>query len=69
MPKKIPLSNILLFMFFFLSGIAGLIYEVVWAKYLSLIFGSTTYAHTLVLATFMGGLALGNFLLGNAATG
>lgn len=44
---------------FFLSGIAGLIYEVVWAKQLSLFLGNTTQAHTLVLATFMGGLALG----------
>jgi len=52
---------------FFLSGSAGLIYEVVWAKYLSLFLGNTTHAHTIVLATFMGGLAMGYFLFGKVA--
>ncbi|MDO8804762.1 MAG: fused MFS/spermidine synthase [Elusimicrobiota bacterium] len=61
------MSNIAVFLCFLLSGISGLIYEVVWAKYLVLIFGSTTYAHILVLTTFMGGLALGNLLFGRFA--
>ena len=56
-----------IYLCFFISGAAGLIYEVVWDKYLALILGSTTYAHTLVLATFMAGLALGNFFLGSLA--
>lgn len=49
---------------FFLSGSTGLIYEVLWAKYLALYLGSTAQAHAMVLATFLGGLALGNSLLG-----
>jgi len=49
---------------FLLSGVTGLVYEVLWAKYLSLFLGNTAQAHTIVLATFMGGLALGNALLG-----
>ncbi|MBI2985988.1 MAG: fused MFS/spermidine synthase [Deltaproteobacteria bacterium] len=49
---------------FFLSGMAGLIYEVLWAKHLSLFLGNTANAHTVVLATFMGGLAVGYFLFG-----
>jgi spermidine synthase len=52
---------------FFLSGAAGLVYEVVWSRQLSLTFGVTTYAVATVLATFMGGLALGSWLLGRAA--
>lgn len=52
---------------FFLSGATGLVYEVVWAKYLATVIGSTTAATTVVLATFMGGLALGNHLLGRQA--
>lgn len=48
----------------FLSGITGLLYEVLWAKYLSLVLGNTADAHTLVLAGFLGGLALGNGVLG-----
>src|SRR5205814_10478502 len=32
--------------------------------YLALFIGNTTYAHTIVIATFMGGLALGSYLIG-----
>lgn len=49
---------------FFCSGATALIYEVVWSKLLVQMFGSTVYAQTVVLAVFMGGLALGNRLLG-----
>src|SRR5207247_1689018 len=49
---------------FFCSGATALIYEVVWSKYLSQMFGSTIQAQTIVLAVFMGGLALGNRLFG-----
>lgn len=57
----------LIVLLFFLSGAAGLVYEVLWAKYLALILGSTALAHTIVLATFLGGLALGNSLFGPRA--
>ncbi len=50
-----------------LSGAAGLIYQVVWAKYLSLLLGHTSYAVVAVLVVFMGGLALGNAFLGRYA--
>ena len=49
---------------FTLSGAAGLIYEVLWTRRLTHIFGSTTLAVSTVLAAFMGGLALGSYLLG-----
>lgn len=52
---------------FFGSGATALVYEVVWSKFLSQMFGSTIYAQTVVLAVFMGGLALGNKLLGRWA--
>ncbi len=39
-------------------------YEVVWVRSLSLIFGGTHLAVTTVLSVFMGGLALGSFLIG-----
>jgi spermidine synthase/tetratricopeptide (TPR) repeat protein/MFS family permease len=45
---------------FVVSGALGLIYQIVWFKYLSLFLGNTTYAQTIVLATFMGGLAIGS---------
>src|SRR5262245_14650196 len=49
---------------FFCSGGTALVYEVVWSKFLSQMFGSTIQAQTVVLAVFMGGLALGNWALG-----
>jgi len=57
----------LISLLFFLSGITGLVYEVLWAKYLSLLLGNTAQAHTIVLGTFLGGLALGNAVLGPQA--
>ncbi len=54
---------------FFGSGATALIYEVVWSKFLAQMFGSTIYAQTVVLAAFMGGLALGNLLFGRWADG
>ena len=47
----------------FLSGAAGLVYQVAWVKALGLIFGHTVYAIAAVLAVFMGGLAAGSALL------
>ena len=47
---------------FVLSGATGLIYEVLWARMLGLVFGATTLAVSTVLAAFMGGLALGSAL-------
>ncbi len=52
---------------FFWSGATALVYEVVWSKFLSQMFGSTIYAQTVVLAVFMGGLALGNRIFGRWA--
>lgn len=49
---------------FVLSGATGLIYEVLWARMLGLVFGATTVAVSTVLAAFMGGLAIGSALAG-----
>jgi hypothetical protein len=57
----------MILLLFFCSGATALVYEVIWSKYLSLMFGSTVQAQTVVLAVFMGGLALGNRLMGGFA--
>lgn len=44
----------------FFSGLCALIYEVVWTRVLTLIIGSSTYAFTVMLATFLAGIALGS---------
>jgi len=49
---------------FFATGGTGLIYEVLWSRYLQLLFGSTTEAVSVVLAVFMTGLGLGAHVLG-----
>ncbi|HEY3375279.1 MAG TPA: fused MFS/spermidine synthase [Candidatus Aquicultor sp.] len=52
---------------FAFSGMAALIYEVVWTRELSLVFGSTVYAVSMMLTAFMSGLSLGGFLGGKWA--
>jgi len=47
---------------FFVSGAAALVYQVVFAKKLALVFGSTATASFTVLATFLGGMAIGSIL-------
>ncbi len=49
---------------FFGSGFAALIYQVVWLRSLSLVFGVTVHAASTVLAGFMAGLAVGSALAG-----
>lgn len=56
-----------LWLCFFASGATGLLYEIVWMRELILVFGSTTYAVSSVLAAYMLGLAIGAFALGRAA--
>ncbi|MGH8632244.1 MAG: fused MFS/spermidine synthase, partial [Burkholderiales bacterium] len=49
------------------SGLAGLVYEVTWARLLTLYMGHTTAAASTVTAAFMGGLGLGAALGGRLA--
>ena len=55
------------YLVFLLSGAAGLVYEVLWVRQLTWVFGISTYAIATVLAAFMAGLALGSFLFGRVA--
>jgi len=52
---------------FILSGAAGLIYEVVWARQLVLVFGNTTQAVSAILTGFFGGMAIGSAVGGRYA--
>lgn len=55
-----------IYLLFFLSGSSGLIYEIIWNRKLTLIFGGTVYAVSTILTVFFTGLALGAFLIGRA---
>ena len=57
----------LVFAIFVMSGAAGLIYEVVWARQLVLVFGNTTQAVSAILTGFFGGMAIGSTVGGRIA--
>jgi spermidine synthase len=52
-----------LMLLFLGSGMSALIYEIVWYQLLQLAIGSTAISIGILLATFMGGLGLGSWLL------
>jgi spermidine synthase len=56
-----------LYAIFFVSGCAGLVYEVMWTRSFGLVFGSTTRAASVVLAAFFLGMAVGNWFGGRLA--
>jgi spermidine synthase len=58
-PRRVGIALLLLFM---ASGFAGLIYQSIWSHYLGLTLGHAAYAQSLVLAIFMGGMALGAWI-------
>lgn len=69
MPKTLKKTSFptlpawILFCFFF-SGMAGLIYQVLWLRIIGKVIGSAPFAVATVLSVFMGGLALGSRLAG-----
>ncbi len=56
---KVTVPRSVFFILFTISGFAGLIYESIWSHYLKLFLGHAAYSQTLVLAIFMGGMAIG----------
>ncbi len=59
-------SSHLMYLFFFLSGITALVYEIIWTRMLTLVFGHTVYSVSVVLSAFMAGLGCGSYLFGHA---
>jgi spermidine synthase len=57
-----------IYTFIFLTGAAGLIYQVTWQKYLSRLLGSDSVATAIILATFLGGLSIGYYFCGKLTT-
>ena len=60
-------NRALLYPAFFLSGVCGLVYQVIWVRQLSLLLGNTTEAVATVLAAFMLGLSIGSAVAGRVA--
>lgn len=62
---EIPVRTI--YLLFLFSGVAGLIYEIVWGRMMVLVFGSTTNSIVATISAFLGGLALGSLIFGQIA--
>jgi spermidine synthase len=57
----------LVLLLYFFSGALALVYEVVWARMMMHVFGSTAIAVGTVLAAFMSGMAIGSWYIGKIA--
>ena len=60
---------VVLSLLFLLSGAAGLFYEAVWSRYLSLFVGHDAYAQVLTLVIFLGGMGLGAWFVSRRSAG
>jgi spermidine synthase len=60
--KRLPFALLLLSVF--AAGAASLVYEVVWVRLMGLSLGSTAVATSVMLSAFLGGLAIGSWLMG-----
>jgi spermidine synthase len=70
-PEFVPIDDrmviTLALWIFGISGFCSMAYEVFWTRLLGLIIGPTTYSFSLVVSTFIIGLAIGNIIFGRLA--
>jgi spermidine synthase len=66
--SKQNLSRWILFVFFFVSGFCGLVYQVIWTRLAFASFGIITPVLSVVISVFMLGLSLGSWLGGRFAS-
>ena len=59
--------RLVIYLLFFFSGLASLVYEILWTREFIPVFGNSFYAITVVLAAFMAGLGLGSWWFGRYA--
>src|SRR6266571_1122693 len=59
-----PLADRLVLMTLAVSGFVSMMYEVSWTRALSAMIGSSTYAFSIMLITFLVGIALGSSIVG-----
>jgi len=60
-------SHRFLYLPIFFSGAFAIVYQTIWFRQLSLTLGSTSFALTIILTTFMAGLGIGSLLFGKIA--
>ncbi len=60
-------GRVALYLLFFVSGVAALLYQTVWIRRFGTVLGGTTLSMSVVVSTFMGGIAVGSAALGRLA--
>jgi predicted membrane-bound spermidine synthase len=60
-------AHALVFVLFFTSGFAALLYQVIWQRVLALFSGADVYSVTIIVAAFMAGLGCGSLVGGHVA--
>jgi spermidine synthase len=55
---------VILYLIFLLSGVAGLIYQIIWVRQFGNVFGNTIHSAALVITVFMLGLGAGSWIAG-----
>jgi len=61
---RLSANDLMVLGLFFLSGASALVYEVVWSRQFTFVFGGTASAIATVLSAYMAGLALGSWFFG-----
>jgi spermidine synthase len=57
-----------LLLLFGVSGAVSMVYEIAWTRVLAIVLGSSVYAFSVMLATFLTGISIGSFLLSKFAS-
>lgn len=65
--KKVSKATLAVMIAFAISGALAMVYEVAWTRTLLLVIGSTTYAFTIMLSTFLVGIFLGSYFCARVA--
>lgn len=66
-PANPPRGSAVLLFIYFASGTCSLIDETIWVRLLKLVLGNTVYASSIVVSVFLGGLAIGGFIMARFA--
>jgi len=58
------LTSWVVYILFLISGVSGLVYQVIWVREFGSVFGNTVHSASAVTAVFMCGLGVGSFVVG-----
>ena len=67
MATPAPTSQHWVLRLFFVSGLSGILFEVLWTRIFTFLLGGTTHSVTAVITAFMLGLGLGSYFFGRMA--